>query len=231
MRVDGASPPAAASELSPARVLLGGEHVAVRQAFAVVLEAQPDFEVVAQAGSLATAVDLVAEVDLAIVDLCLPDGLGDELVAPLRQASPWAHALILSAGAGPAHVARAVQRGAAAVLDKASPLDGLLGAARGLIAGEPLLSPDRIGALLAFDREHSRRFTADRSAIESLTEREVEIMRLMAQGLDTHRIARRLHISERTERNHVANIFAKLGVHSRLQALIACLRHGAVELD
>jgi DNA-binding NarL/FixJ family response regulator len=72
---------------------------------------------------------------------------------------------------------------------------------------------------------------AERLAIQSLTERELEIMRLVAQGLDSQRIARRLYISERTERNHVANILAKLGVHSRLEALIACLRHAVVDLQ
>ena len=69
-----------------------------------------------------------------------------------------------------------------------------------------------------------------RLASEMLTERELEVLRLVAQGLDSQAIAQRLHISERTERNHVANILRKLGVHSRLQALIFCLRHGLVEL-
>lgn len=65
---------------------------------------------------------------------------------------------------------------------------------------------------------------------QTLTERELEIMRLMAQGLESRTIARRLFISQRTERNHVAHILTKLGVHSRLQAVLLCLRHGLVEL-
>lgn len=68
------------------------------------------------------------------------------------------------------------------------------------------------------------------AGIEALTDREVEILSLLAQGLDSRTIARRLYISERTERNHVAHILAKLAVHSRLQAVVVCLRHGVVEL-
>lgn len=215
----------------PARILLVDDQVAVREALAGVLEAEEDFVVVAQAGSLATAVEQVAGVDIAVVALQLPDGPGYDLVEPLRQRSRRANALVLSPGLEPATVARAVRNGAAAVVDTAAPLHDLLDAARRLVAGETLLSPERIAELVALDHERSRRLDAERLAIACLTERELEIMRLIATGLDGQRIARRLYISERTERNHVANIFAKLGVHSRLQALVACLRHGAVDLE
>jgi DNA-binding NarL/FixJ family response regulator len=195
-----------------------------------MFEREPGFTVVGQAGSLAEAREMLEGVDVAVLDFYLPDGFGSELIDDLHAASPHADALVLSAGLDPAGTARAVRSGAAGVLDKAVRLDEVLDAVRTLRAGGTLLSRDEIADLVSYDRLRREQERLDRQAIETLTEREMDVLRLLAEGLDSQAIARRLHISERTERNHVANVLAKLGVHSRLQALVFCLRYGVVEI-
>ena len=101
---------------------------------------------------------------------------------------------------------------------------------RRLRAGDTLLSRDEIVELVSSDRLRRDQEHADREAIATLTDRELDVLRLLAEGLDSKAIAGRLHISERTERNHAANILAKLGVHSRLQALVFSLHYGVVEI-
>jgi PAS domain S-box-containing protein len=214
----------------PVRTLLVEDHAAVREAIAATFEREPGFTVVGQAGSLAEARDMLGGVDVAVLDLFLPDGVGSELIKDLHAASPGADALVLSAGLDPANIARAVQNGAAGVLDKAAHLDEVLETVRRLRAGDTLLSRDELVELLSSDRLRRDQEHFDRQAIETLTQRELDVLRLLAEGRDSQAIAGRLHISGRTERNHVANILGKLGVHSRLQALVFVLRYGVVEI-
>jgi DNA-binding NarL/FixJ family response regulator len=216
--------------LPPVRILLVDDHAAVREAIATTFEREPGFTVVGQAGSVAEARGMLAGVDVAVLDLFLPDGFGSELIGELHAASPHADALVLSAGLDPANVGRAVRSGAAGVLDKASRLDEVLATVRRLRAGDTLLSHDEVAELLTYDRLRRDQERLDREAIDTLTDRELDVLRLLAQGLDSQAIAGRLHISERTERNHVANVLGKLGVHSRLQALVFCLRYGVVDI-
>ncbi|MCW2994493.1 MAG: domain S-box protein [Conexibacter sp.] len=215
---------------APVRVLLVEDHAAVRDAFAAALRREPDLEVVGEAGTLAEARGMLAEVDVALVDLGLPDGDGSDLVAALREAEPGAHAIVLSAGSDHSAVARAVERGAAGALSKADRLPDVIDAIRRVGAGEALLPLDEVVELLRFAGRERERELLDRQAIERLTSRELEILQLIADGCDGRDAASRLHISVRTQRNHVANILGKLGVHSQLQALIFALRHQLVEL-
>jgi DNA-binding NarL/FixJ family response regulator len=173
---------------------------------------------------------MLDEVDVALVDLALPDGDGGDLIAVLRDADPKAHAIVLSASLDRSVVARAVERGAAGALSKASRLPDVIEAVRRVRAGETLLPLDEVVELLRFASRERERELLDRQAIESLTSRELEILQLIADGCDSRHAASRLHISVRTQRNHVANILGKLGVHSQLQALIFALRYQLVEL-
>jgi DNA-binding NarL/FixJ family response regulator len=213
------------------RVLLVEDHTAVREAIAGQFAREPGFEVVGQAGSLAEARDLITEqVDVAVVDLGLPDGDGSELIRDLRQANPRAHALVLTATLDRAQVARAVESGASATLDKTAHLDEVLDAVRRLRAGETLLDLDEVAALLRIAGTRREREREERLALERLTLREREVLQALADGLNSQAIADRLQITTRTQRNHVANILTKLGVHSQLQAVLFALRHGVVEL-
>jgi DNA-binding NarL/FixJ family response regulator len=213
------------------RVLLVEDHTAVREAIAGQFAREPGFEVVGQAGSLAEARDLITEqVDVAVVDLGLPDGDGSELIRDLRQANPRAQALVLTATLDRAQVARAVESGASATLDKTAHLDEVLDAVRRLRAGETLLDLDEVAALLRIAGTRREREREERLALERLTLREREVLQALADGLNSQAIADRLQITTRTQRNHVANILTKLGVHSQLQAVLFALRHGLVEL-
>jgi DNA-binding NarL/FixJ family response regulator len=169
-------------------------------------------------------------VDVALVDLGLPDGDGSDLIAELREANPNAHAVVLSAELDRSALARAIERGAAGALAKSDRLPDVIDAVRRVRAGETLLPLEEVVELLRFAGRERERELNDRQAIESLTGRELEILQLMADGCDSREAASRLHISVRTQRNHVAHILGKLAVHSQIQALIFALRYQLVEL-
>jgi DNA-binding NarL/FixJ family response regulator len=212
------------------RVLLVEDHTAVREAFAAAFRRAPGFEVAGEAATLAEARGMLNGVDVAVLDLGLPDGDGLDLITELRDAEPGSQALVLSAGLDRAVLARAVERGAAGALPKTTGLPDVVEAVRRVHSGETLMPLDDIVELLRFAGRERERELLDRRAIESLTRREREILQLIADGCDSRDAAARLHISVRTQRNHVASILAKLGVHSQLQALIFALRHQLVEL-
>jgi DNA-binding NarL/FixJ family response regulator len=170
-------------------------------------------------------------VDVAVLDLGLPDGYGADLIKELREKNPRAQALVLSTTLDRTEIAGAVELGAAGVLNKTAHLDEVLHSVKRLRAGETLLPLGEVVELQRFaGSEREQEYEAHR-AIEKLTPREVEVLQALAKGLDSEQIAQRLHISLRTERNHMANILSKLGVHSQLQALVFALRHGVVEIS
>ncbi|MEJ7843332.1 MAG: PAS domain S-box protein [Rubrobacter sp.] len=216
-----------------ARVLLVDDHASFRQGVGSALEAEPDLDVVGQAGSLAEARDILASeqpVDVAVIDLGLPDGYGAELIGSLRASNPRAQALVLSATEDRAGLARAVELGAAGLLHKSAGMGEIVDAVRRLRAGETILPLVEVVELLRFAGVRKEEVHEARRALESLTGREREVLSLLAEGLDTEEIAARLHVSAKTERNHVASILPKLGAHSRLQAVIFAARHGGVEI-
>ena len=213
-----------------ARVLLVEDHTAVREAIAALFEREGDFEVVGQASTLAEARELLHDVDVAVIDLGLPDGYGGDLIRDLRATSPRAQALVLSATLDRGDVARAIDSGAAGTLDKTVGVDEIVDTVRRLRAGEALLAADELAHLLRLAGRRRELERLDRQAIDRLTAREHEVLQALAQGLNSQAIADRLHITLRTERNHVASILNKLGVHSQLQAVLFALRYAIVEV-
>jgi len=213
------------------RLLLVEDHAAIREAMAAALEAEPDVQEVRQAGSLAEARTMIDDIDVAVIDPVLPDGNGVDLIADVRRHRPDAQALIITAGADRSAAASAVERGAAGVLTEEARLQDVMAAIRRLGRGEPLMSSDEVVDLLRLAARQRERELDDRRALDSLTAREREVLQLLAEGLDTRAAAGRLHVSPRTHRNHVANILAKLGVHSQLQALLFALRYGVVDIQ
>jgi PAS domain S-box-containing protein len=229
---DGGVPAEPAGE-EVARVLLVDDHASFRQGVARALEAEPDLDVVGQAGSLAETREILAAehgFDVAVIDLGLPDGLGAELIGDLRVANPRTQALVLSATDDRADIARAVELGAAGLLHKSASMGEVVDAVRRLRAGEALIPLQEVLELVRFASARKEQEYEARRALESLTDREKEVLSLMAEGLDAGEISERLYISAKTERNHAASILSKLGVHSRLQAVIFAARHGAVEV-
>jgi two-component system nitrate/nitrite response regulator NarL len=217
------------------RILLVEDHASFRQALAFMFEREPGFEVVAQAGSLAEARTLPGEalkdVEVAVIDLALPDGDGFELIEYFSSAEPKIMTLILSASLELGRFARAVEAGAAGVLHKATPIKDIVAAVRQLKSGEALLSPDEVVEILrVVSRERQQKQEA-LQAIEKLTPRELELLQALAEGLESREIAQKLNITVETERTHMVNILHKLGVHSRLQALVFAVRHGLVRIN
>jgi DNA-binding NarL/FixJ family response regulator len=214
------------------RLLLVEDHTSFRQTLALVFDHQPDFEVVAQAGSLGEARRVMRgrEADLGVIDLALPDGGGGELIEELREANPHFAALVLTASLDRAEHARAVEAGAAAVLHKSADVDEIIETARSLAAGETLISSAELVEILRLAGQSREEEREARASIEQLTRREMQVLKALAEGLTNKEIAERLHMSVDTERTHMMNILSKLGVHSRLQALLFAARHGLVDL-
>lgn len=213
------------------RVLLVDDHAAFREPLSFMFDREPEFTVVAQAGSLAEARGILEGVDVAVVDLDLPDGEGIELIGELRAANPQAMVLILTASADRGTHAQAVEAGAAGVLHKSVYIRDVIDAVRRLEAGEALLSPNEVGELLRLASQQRAQDQEARLAIESLTPREREVLQALANGLNDKEIGQRLYVSTGTVRNHVVRVLGKLGVHSRLQALVFAVRHGAVRIN
>jgi DNA-binding NarL/FixJ family response regulator len=206
------------------------DHSVVRQALAFVLEREAGFEVVAQAGSVAEAREFPMEVDVAIIDLGLPDGNGTDVIRELRKKNPKTIALVLSATLDRKQLARAVEAGAAGLLHKSTPLEEIAQAVRRLLAGEALIAMEEVIEFLRLASSEREKEYRERLSVQQLTLREEEILRALAEGLNDKQIAQRLHISFETERNHMTNIFAKLGVGSRLQAILVAARRGIVDI-
>ena len=212
------------------RIMIVEDHASVRQALAHMLGLQPGFSVVAQAGSLAEAREAIEEVDVAVLDIALPDGNGIELIEDLHEIKSDTMVLVLSGSISRQQYARAVEAGAAGIMHKSASIDEIVDAISRLEKGESLLSLEEVvGVFRAVGRRREKDREA-RQAIQSLSEREKDLLWALAEGLDSKQIASKLNITVDTERSHFLRIFAKLGVHSRLQALVFALRYGVVEV-
>lgn len=216
-------------DTAPIRLLLVDDHPTSREPLAELLDRQPDLIVVGQAGSLAEARALLANglaVDVALVDLGLPDGSGAELIRDLRRRSPGAIAVVLTGSEMRLEHARAVEAGAAAVLPKTVPTRTIVEAIRRLRAGELLLSREEASELVALAVRSRVREEAELVALARLTVREREVLALMAEGLGNEVIAARLGVGLETARTHAGRVLDKLGVDSRLQAVLLAIRNG-----
>jgi len=216
--------------------MLVEDHVSFRQALAFMLGQDQDFEVVAQAGTLAEArrgLDGRGDTDrieAAVIDLALPDGNGAELVGDLGGHNPSMTVLVLSATLSRANLTKAVQAGADGVLDKLAGVGEIVGELRRLSAGAALPSQQQVlEALLSIDQQHDPD-SYERTGVERITPREREVLRALAEGLNSEEIAERLSMTAEEEHTHVASVLTKLGARSRLQALAVVARLGIVEV-
>lgn len=213
------------------RVLLVDDHASFRQPLAFMMEREPDLTVVGQAGSVAEARQVLGGADVAVVDLDLPDGRGFEVIAALRAANPATLALVLTASESAADRAQAVEAGAAGVLHKSTRIAEIIDVVRRLGAGEVLLPPREVIDLLRLAGQQRERDREAQAVLGRLTRREREVLQALAEGLNDREIGERLHISTETARTHMVNILGKLGLDSRLQALVFAVRHGAVAIE
>lgn len=214
----------------PIRLLLVDDHAAFRLPLALILERETDLVVAAQAGSLGEAravlPEIAGQIDVALVDLQLPDGNGVELVRDLRAMNPEGHTIVLTADTDKRHHAQAAAAGAAGIITKsAQPLE-IIDAIRRVHAGELALPAREMIELLRLAGQERQREQDVQSTLAQLTPREREVLAALAEGLDNKAIAERLFISPNTVRTHVVKVLGKLGVESRLQAAIVAIQHG-----
>lgn len=205
------------------RVMIVDDHAVFATALAASLEAEPDLAVVGIAHTVgeARAVARTAQPDVVILDQRLPDGDGVAAIETLRGEAPGAQVVVLTANASDHVLLAAITAGASGFVSKTRDLAEVTSAVRAAADGEAVISPELLARLLP-RLERGRR----RPPGTELTERELEVLHLLAEGLTNAAIADRLVISVHTVRNHVANLSAKLGAHSKLEALSIAVRDG-----
>jgi DNA-binding NarL/FixJ family response regulator len=210
----------------PITVLIVEDHAMVAEGFAAAMNEEDDIEVAGIAPTAAAALELVARLvpDVVLVDFRLPDGDGADVTARIREARPTAQVVVLTAADEPSVLARAIEAGAVGFVHKSEPIEHVVRATRAVHAGDAWFKAGVLASVL--DRmRHPAGGLGD-----NLTDREREVLGLLAEGLSTQAMAESLYLSTHTVRNHVRNIIMKLGVHSKLEAVTVAARSGLVSL-
>jgi two-component system, NarL family, response regulator LiaR len=204
------------------RILLVDDHSMVRQGQRLFLQYDPDLEVVGEAADGVQALRLARELkpDVVLMDLLMPGMDGIEATAAIRRELPQTEVLALTSVLEDASVVGAVRAGAIGYLLKDTQAEALCQAIKAAAAGQVQLTPKAVERLM-------QAVSAPESP-EALTERETEVLKLLAQGQSNKQIARRLNNTEQTIKSHVSRILSKLGVQSRTQATLYAIRVGLV---
>lgn len=207
------------------RLLLVDDHAVVRQGLRMFLRSEPDVEIIGEAANGLQAIQLVRELqpDVVLMDLLMPGMNGIEATAAIRKEFPDTEVIALTSVLEDRSVVGAIRAGAIGYLLKDTDGPELLRAIRAASEGQVQLSPAAAARLM-------REVRAPETP-EKLTERETEVLRLLAQGLANKEIARMLDIGDKTVKTHVSNIFGKLGVVSRTQAALYAASIGLVTIS
>jgi DNA-binding NarL/FixJ family response regulator len=212
---------------NPIRILVADDHPVVRDGLVAILSTQPDFEVVGEAGTGAEAVERARTLrpDVMLLDLEMPELDGVEVLRRLGQSNPEVRVIVFTAFDTDERILGAVQAGAQGYLLKGAPRKELFEAVRVVQAGGSLLQPVVASKLLR-QVSHQNQVTE----LDALTPRELEVLRLLGQGLQNKEIAAELVISERTVKFHVSSIMSKLGAGNRTEAVSLAAQQGLIEL-
>jgi two-component system response regulator DevR len=202
----------------PIRVFLLDDHEVVRRGLATLLEAQGDIEVVGEASGADEALRRIPPTrpDVAVLDVRLPDGDGVEVCREVRARHPEIRCLILTSFDDDEALFQAIMAGASGYVLKEVKGTGLVDAIRQVAAGRSLLDP----AVTARVLERVRSGEPEDERLAQLTEQERRILELIAEGLTNRQIAERVHLAEKTVKNYVSNLLAKLGMERRTQAAV-----------
>ncbi len=208
----------------PIRILIADDHTLVRAGLRALLDSEPGMEVVGEAADGIDAVERAGALtpDVILLDLVMPRKDGIEAITEICQADPNARILVLTSYTDDDKVFPAIKAGALGYLLKDSEPHELLQAIRSVYAGEPSLAPTIARKLMRELQQPPNLPPAE----QPLSEREVQVLRLVAQGLSNKEIADRLVVSERTVRAHVSNILNKLHLANRTQAALYAIREG-----
>ncbi len=213
----------------PIRILIADDHPVVRDGLAAMLSTQPDFEVVAQAASGPEAIHKAGsyQPDVILLDLEMPEMDGVEALQQLRGLQPDIQVLVFTAFDTDERILAAVQAGAKGYLLKGSPRDELFRAIRAISEGGSLLQPIVASKLL---RQISKLPESNKDRLETLTERETEVLKHLARGKTNREIAETLVITERTVKFHVSAILAKLRASNRTEAVTIAAQLHLIDL-
>ncbi|MFV0634066.1 response regulator [Demequina sp.] len=222
------------------RVGLIDDQAMVRVGLKMILDAEPDIEIVAEASDGAHAVELVREhsPDVVLMDIRMPGMDGLAATAQVLESSPDAHVVILTTFDDDEYVYEALRVGASGFLLKSADGDTLVNAVRVVASGEALLAPEVTRRVIERFASHPAESpgTLDENgkhvpppeAIGDLSDREVEVLRLLARGMSNQEIAKELWVSSTTVKTHVSHILTKLGVRDRVQAVVEAYESGIV---
>jgi len=215
------------------RLLVVDDHASLRESLVYMLGTAEDIHVVAQAGGTESAKAAIREtpVDVALLDLDLAGDRGTDLIGFLRMHHPHAAAVVLTGNPSEKARAQAIAAGAVGVLHKSTSLSEIMDAIRQVAAGQSLISPREAAELMQRGAIYLTEEQKGGKALAQLSQRERDVLLALAAGLDNHAIAARLFVSHDTVRSHIVRIYRKLGVDSRLQAVLFAVRHHFITED
>jgi DNA-binding NarL/FixJ family response regulator len=230
---DGAS--AIGSSPDPIRTLIVDDHALFRRGLEIVLVSEPDIDVVGEAGDGTEAIEKASEYlpDVVLMDVRMPRSTGIEACRTIKEVAPSAKIVILTMSDEEEDLFEAIRAGASGYLLKDIPLDEVAEAVRAVHSGQSLISPSMAGKLLTEFAALARRDQEEppqQVPAPKLTEREMEVLKLVARGMNNRDIAKELFISDNTVKNHVRNILEKLQIHSRMEAVMVAVREKLIEL-
>jgi len=212
------------------------DHALFRRGLEMVLEQEPDIELVGEAGDGAEAVERAAEAlpDIVLMDVRMPRSSGIEACRAMKEAAPSTKIIILTISDEEEDLFEAIRAGASGYLLKDIPLDEVADTVRAVHGGQSLINPSMAGKLLTEFAAMAKRDDEERAQelpAPRLTEREMQVLRLVARGMNNRDIAKELFISENTVKNHVRNILEKLQIHSRMEAVMVAVREKLIEFS
>jgi DNA-binding NarL/FixJ family response regulator len=222
----------AVERVTPIRVLVVQDHLLLASALIEILEGEPGLSVYAAARTGAEAVALATQesVGVLLTDYRLPDMTGAALAGMISTTSPRTAIVFHTADDAEAAMLDAIDAGASAYLTRAATADQIVEAVRRAAKGEVLIPVALFARAIARQRQHAAERRHREKVLAEFTPRELEVLRILAQGLDTPSIADRLGIAQHTVEWHLRHVIEKLQVHSKLQAVVAAARQGIIEL-
>jgi DNA-binding NarL/FixJ family response regulator len=226
-------PAAAALPVEPIRVLVVDDHALFRRGLQMVLEQEPDIEVVGEASDGQEAVAQASDTtpDIVLMDVRMPKRGGIDACSAIHAAVPSAKIIMLTISDEEADLYDAIKAGAMGYLLKEISIEEVASAIRAVYGGQSLISPSMASKLLTEFASMIKR-SDDRQQVPTprLTDREMEVLKLVAKGLNNRDIAKQLFISENTVKNHIRNILEKLQLHSRMEAVVYAVREKLLEI-